>query len=430
MELIDEQQVVFELIETSAGNMLITGRPGVGKTVLINHLIQEGKKIYTIAAPTGLAALNINGAKTLHSLFQIPISKGILTNNYDIYEKSPAVMNHLRYRVKHLIIDECSMVRADVLDYINRLLMYAKGNNFPFGGVQIIMFGDFYQLPPVVQALERKQLRDEGYETPFVFSAKSFVGFKVIELTKVLRQKDKSFLDILEAARTGIPTFRQIANLNSRLLKETDAIRLMPTNKDADQYNTSLYNKLTTRERVYKASVTGDWPAFPCPEILRLKVGCKVMVKKNGADQIEIVGGSSIVNGTIGTVEELHEDSVVISNEKGKYTIYEQQFTQSVKVHDEINGWKEVIIASFVQIPLQLAWAVSIHKSQGQTFEKCAISTNKIFAAGQLYVALSRCKTLEGIVLEKPVLKRHFIINKDVAKFYKQLNNGKKKQKR
>ncbi len=427
MELIDEQQKVFEQIETSAANMLITGRPGVGKTVLINALIERGKKIYTIAAPTGIAALNINGAKTLHSLFQIPTSKGILTGNYNLYDKSPAVMKHLKYRVKHLIIDECSMVRADILDYINRLLQYAKGNNFPFGGVQVIMFGDFYQLPPVVQALEKKQLREEGYDTPFVFSSKVFFGFKIIELTKVMRQKDEAFLDILEAARNGIPTFRQIANLNNRLFKESDAIRLMPTNKESDFYNNSAYSKITGEEKTYKAVVTGDWPTSPCPEILNLKIGAKVMVKKNNAD-LDSPGLSIVVNGTIGIVEELEEHSVIISNESGKFRIYKQQFTQSVKSQNDEGKWSEFVIASFVQIPLQLAWAISIHKSQGQTFEQCAISTNRVFAAGQLYVALSRCKTLEGIALESPIYKRHFIVNKSVQRFYKQLSNDKNVQ--
>lgn len=429
MELIDEQQKILDQIENSAANILVTGRPGVGKTVLINALIERGKKVYTIAAPTGIAALNINGAKTLHSLFQISTSKGILTGGYNMYEKSQAVMKHLKYRVRHLIIDEVSMVRADMLDYINRLLQYVKGNNFPFGGVQVIMFGDFYQLPPVVQALERKQLIEEGYDSPFVFSSKIFVGFKIFELTTVLRQKEKDFLDILEAARNGIPTFRQIAVLNSRLFKKSDAIRLMPTNKDADAYNASFYNKLTTEETTYKAEVYGDWPTYPCPEILDLKVGCKVMVKKNNADKSGKTGLSTIVNGTIGIVEELCEDSVVISNENGSFRIFKQQFTQSVKSQDDEGRWSELVVASFTQIPLQLAWAISIHKSQGQTFDKCAISTNRMFAPGQLYVALSRCRTLEGITLESPIMKRHFIVNKSVQNFYKQLKNGKEKTK-
>lgn len=422
MQLNDEQQRIFEAIESSASNFFITGRPGVGKSVLIRALVEQGKKYYTLAAPTGLAATNIGG-KTLHSLFQISVSKGAMISSYNHYTTNPAVVANIRYRVHHLIIDECSMVRADMLDYIDRLLQHIKGNDLPFGGVQVILVGDFYQLSPIAQAQEQKELKDDGYLSPFLFHARSFASFKTMELTTVMRQQgDDKFLEILEAARGGRPTFKQIADLNRRLKDYNGAIRLTSTNKEADLINQTELKKLG-ETRTYTAKSSGEWPAYPLPEYLTLSVGAQVMVKVNGADMKERNGFSNVVNGTLGIVKEMHDDYVTITLSNGNDVNIHVQ-TLHHKIKQQINGkWSEVIVATFTQIPLQLAWAISIHKSQGQTFEKCCIDAKRIFAPGQLYVALSRCRSLDGIVLTTPLLKKHFFVNPLVVKFYKSLKS-------
>lgn len=422
MQLTQEQQRIFEAVESSASNFFITGKPGVGKSVLIRALVEQGKKHYTLAAPTGLAAINING-KTLHSLFQIPVSRGALVSSYNNYTTNQQVISHIKYRVHHLIIDECSMVRADMLDYIDRLLQHIKGNDLPFGGVQMILVGDFYQLPPVAQAQEQRELKDDGYLSPFLFHARSFASFKTLELTTVMRQQgDDKFLEILEAARGGKPSFKQIADLNRRLKDYNGAIRLTSTNKEADLINQTELKKLG-EGRTYTAKYSGEWPVYPLPEHLTLSIGAQVMVKVNGADMKERNGFSNVVNGTLGIVKEMHDDYVTITLSNGNdVDIHVQTLYQKVK--QQINGkWSEIIVATFTQIPLQLAWAISIHKSQGQTFEKCCIDAKRIFAPGQLYVALSRCRSLDGIVLTTPLLKKHFFVNPLVVKFYKSLKS-------
>lgn len=419
MQLNSDQQKAFNTIEATTDNIFVCGKPGVGKSVLIRELISSGKKHYTLAAPTGLAALNIGG-KTLHSLFQIPISEGIIASDYDNYTTNQRVLNHLRFRVNHLIIDECSMVRADIFDYIDRVLRHAKGNDYPFGGVQIILVGDLYQLQPVAKALDIKQLKVDDYDSPFIFSARAFTTFKKVELNEVMRQKgDPEFLDILDAARIGKPTFAQLARLNQQIGPHKDTIRLVSTNREADLINGKELAKLDTEEIMYQAKVYGDWPVFPLAEKLTLKPGAQVMVKVNGADSNEPTASGQLVNGSLGKVIEVHKDHVVIECNGNLYTIYKKVLSLKVKTRDESGQWSEQIVASFEQIPLQLAWAISIHKSQGQTFDSCHIDAKHIFVAGQLYVALTRCRTLDGITLAGPLLKSYFKTNEVVNRFFK-----------
>jgi len=421
-QLTKNQQEIFELAETTQDNILICGKPGVGKSVLIRALVENGNKTYTLAAPTGLAALNIGG-RTLHSIFRLPISQGIITPDYNKFPIDDRVINNIRYNIKHLIIDEISMVRADTFDYIDRLMRFCKQNEKPFGGAQIIAVGDFFQLPPVVVKDEGKQLSNVGYASPFMFDAASAKNFRIVELNEVLRQKgDDAFLELLDGARTGQVLPKQIQYLNTRV-ECLDGLRisLTGTNAQAEQINGGKLRALAGEEKAYNSNKFGDWPALPAEEYLKLKVGAQVMVKMNGADKPDGFKGefsSQVVNGSLGIVQEMQDDKVIITLNNGTpVTIYRKRWERKVK--EKIEGqWEERVVASFEQIPLALAWAISIHKSQGQTFDQVHIDASRIFAAGQLYVALSRARTMAGISLNSKVDARKFFADRNVIRFY------------
>lgn len=430
--LTKNQQQIFDAIENSNKNILVCGEPGVGKSVLTRALTELGRKSYTLAAPTGLAALNIETeyarAKTLHSLFRLPVSGGIIAPNFNNFTLDDHTLKNIRYQIKHLIIDEISMVRADMFDFIDRLLRYVKAVDAPFGGVQVICIGDFYQLPPIVNSYEQKQMSDAGYDSPFIFSSKCFAGnFSIMNLNEVLRQKgDPRFIDLLANARTGYVNHKDIADLN-KLVKPADnlTIRLCGTNKQADEVNASFLNAIDAPQFQYIGEKFGEWPALPVDPQLILKVGAQVIVKVNGADRPPQHKGkfySDIVNGTLGKVHEIIEDDgerkVTIETIKGKLvTIYTKRWERKVKVYEN-DEWQEKIVASYSQMPLQLAWAISIHKSQGQSFDKVHIDAAKIFAPGQLYVALSRCRSMKGLSLQSEVNARKFWANPKVVEFF------------
>lgn len=427
-----EQQTAFNLIENTNKNVLLCGKPGVGKSFLIRMLTELGRKSYTLAAPTGLAALNIAtkfaNAKTLHSLFRLPVSGGIVAPNFNNFTIDDNTVKHIRYQIKHLIIDEISMVRADMFDYINRLLRFVKGVDTPFGGIQVICIGDFYQLPPIVQSFEQKQMNDVGYDSPFIFSAKCFKdNFEIFTLSEVMRQKgDPKFIDLLDNARTGYMTAKNIGDLN-RVVKPADdlTIRLCGTNDLADEVNTKFLTAIDAPPFQYIGEKFGEWPALPVDPQLTLKVGAQVIVKVNAADRPPNFKGkfkSDIVNGTLGKVHKIIENDgerkVIIETIKGALvTIYTKRWERKVKVFEN-DAWEEKIVASYVQMPLQLAWAISIHKSQGQTFDKVHIDAAKIFAPGQLYVALSRCRSMKGLSLQSEVSARKFWANPKVVEFF------------
>lgn len=428
--LTKQQKQVFDAVEYSMDNILVSGKPGVGKSVLIRALTTLGNKTYVLGAPTGLAANNITTdtalARTLHSIFRLPVSDGIIAPDFNNFTMDDRVLDMIKYNIKHLIIDEVSMVRADLFDFIDRLMRHAKGVNKPFGGAQVIIVGDFFQLPPVVRgAVEKTQLKECGYESEFVFSSRAFMegNFKVMELTEVLRQKgDTKFLEILDAARTGDVTPKQAALLNKQVGQPNDLrIRLAAINKQADQLNMQMLANLPLPQRTYYAKKYGEWPALPAEEMLTLKVGAQIMVKMNGADRppgLREKFDSQVVNGTLGIVKELQDDKVIITKEDGtEVNIYRQDWERKIK-EKVADKWEERVVASFQQIPLALAWAISMHKSQGQSFEKVHVDPSRVFAPGQLYVALSRCRSLKGLSLASALNTRKFYANKDVLAFF------------
>lgn len=434
-----DQQTIFDIVEGTSKNILIHGKPGVGKTVLVHYLRECGIKHYTIAAPTGLAAINAAGsgtAKTLHSLFGIPVSEGIFTHDFNKFTQNDNIRRHVLYGVKHLIIDEISMVRVDVLDYIDRMLREVKGINEPFGGIQVIAVGDFFQLPPVVNSSDKKALRAEGYKSEFAFDSKVFTSFMPLVLTEVLRQKgDDKFIDILHAARTGTVSPPQLKALNKRVEKCTDLrIKLAAKNKQAEAINAAHLTELTTGLKEYHANSYGVWPQFPAETVLSLKVGAQVLIKKNGADIPPRVNGkrpeSQVVNGSLGVIVEMNDGyiKVKLRNEQ-TVSIFIQRWEQSIKerVGDQ---WTERVVASFEQLPVQLAWAISMHKSQGQSFEFVHVNPSSVFAEGQLYVALSRARSMAGLSLQHPVSADHFMVNEDVLRYVKQIEVQSKENKK
>jgi ATP-dependent DNA helicase PIF1 len=422
-QLTEEQQKVFDAVEQTNNNILIQGKPGVGKSVLIRALVEQGRKSYTLAAPTGLAALNIGG-KTLHSLFRLPISGGIITPDFNLFNKDDRSVMNLKYNVKHLIIDEVSMVRADTLDFIDRMLREVKGYDEPFGGVQIIIVGDFFQLPPIADRKEDKDLKANGWDTPFAFSAQCFrEGFQVFELSTVLRQKgDNTFINLLDSARIGELDKGELDLLND-CVGASDGLRITLTSRNADADNVNQYklSRIEAEEKVFHAQKYGEWPALPADPQLKLRVGAQVMVKMNAADRPPEHKGdfnSRVVNGTLGVVQKIEDTTVTILTESDEIVkIYVKRWERKIK---ELQGtmWTERVVASYEQIPLALAWAISIHKSQGQSFERVHINPNKIFAAGQLYVALSRVRSLSGLSLESRVTAKNFWCNQDVLDFF------------
>lgn len=427
------QNKVFELIEGTKQNIALMGKPGVGKSVLIRSLDNNGSKKYYKAAPTGLAAINVDG-KTVHSMFGIPTSEGIIEETYNVFSVSIDNEKFIKYQVKHLIIDEISMVRCDQLDYIDRCLQQIKGKKLPFGGIQVIVVGDFFQLPPVTKPFELRQLYRAGYRSPFAFDAKVWKTFQVVELTEILRQKnDKQFIRLLHEARLGNVSAKLMVELNKQVHANSHQLKpsLTATNWEADKINYKELDDIDETNFTFVANEFGKWLEMPVDKEVEVKIGAQVMVRKNGADippGRETRVTSKVVNGTMGVVVDIHQklgedstvDHVTIRDMKGNvHKIYTQRWERKVKEQDATGHWEEKVIASYEQMPIMLAWAMSMHKSQGQTFDFVHINADRVRMAGQLYVALSRCKTLKGVSLESRIHRDRFMVDKDVLRFNK-----------
>lgn len=443
-QLTADQQRIFDLVENTNDNYWILGKPGVGKSVLIRALTEMGMKHYTKAAPTGLAALNVGG-KTLHSHFGIPVSSGIFAPDFNRFTTNTNILAYVEHTIKHLIIDEVSMVRSDTLDYIDRFLRHVKRVDEPFGGIQVIAVGDFFQLPPIVNTEDRKDMEKCGWRSEFAFDAKCTADLKPLVLEQVLRQKDDTFINILHSARTGSVLPKQLQLLNKRVSKPANiCLKLTGKNRDADDINQRSLAEISAPSVEFHANNFGSWPEFPAPTVLTLKVGAQVLIKKNGADRPPDAKGkfvSEVVNGSLGVITEITQadiskqdgdSSEIIGNDTHRYAhvkvelrngnivpVYIARWERKEK--ERVNGqWQERVLASFEQMPLQLAWAISMHKSQGQSFDYVHVNPSSIFAAGQLYVALSRARTLEGLTLESPCSTSKFWANKRVMQWTKE----------
>ncbi|QKJ29544.1 AAA family ATPase [Mucilaginibacter mali] len=407
-------------VETTNTIVFLTGKAGTGKTTLLREIRQTSKKRLAIVAPTGVAAINAGGM-TIHSLFQLPFGP-MLPNQPDRPEQSyNAEKRELLQSLELLIIDEISMVRPDVLDQIDLILRNLRGNRYCFGGVQLLLIGDLAQLSPIVRGEEWALLRPY-YATPYFFSARVLAqnAFVRIELDKVYRQSDPVFVDILNAMRDQQVSADKLARLNERYIPAfepaTDEpyITLTTHNRMAQQLNSERLGALPGNVMDYKATIRGEFPAdaYPTETNLELKTGAQVMFVKNDSS-----AEKRYYNGKIGTVIKLEPDTVYVATPDGREIAVQALEWTNVKYQADGEQISESNAGSFAQIPLKLAWAITIHKSQGLTFDKAIIDVSEAFTHGQAYVALSRCRSLEGLVLRNPVNDRNIIADPAVLRF-------------
>lgn len=429
-----EFQLALDLIENTNRSVFLTGKAGTGKSTFLRHIVAHTRKQAIVVAPTGVAALNAGGM-TMHKMFSFPL--GILQPNdhripyFGPQRHTGEYLNKARYdllqAVELVIIDEVSMVRADMLDAVDRALrINSRRLREPFGGKQVLLVGDAYQLPPVLIPADR-QLYERFYRTRYFFGARVFAQFPLItvELRKAYRQQDPHFIGLLDRVRTNEASGADITALNGRLTTAPKAtgrgITLSTRNKDAEDYNANELNKLTTPLVKFTAVVTGDFAEgdFPTARELVLKQGAQVMFVRNDR-------AGRWVNGTIGRVVKLEKRVVEVETEQGAtHTVEAETWDKFAYGYDEATGRIESkVVGTFTQIPLKLAWALTVHKSQGLTFDTVEINApNGFFDAGQLYVALSRCRSFEGLQLRTAVRPYDVQVSQEVVALHRNANN-------
>lgn len=423
-----ELELAWKFIENTDTSLFLTGKAGTGKTTFLRELKEKCNKRMVVLAPTGIAAINAGGV-TIHSFFQLPFSPFVPETSF----KSKNAEYKFQYRKEHIkiirsldliVIDEISMVRADLLDAVDNVLRKFRDRNRPFGGVQLLMIGDLQQLPPVVKEEDWNMLR-EYYDNMYFFSSNALkkIQYFIIELKKVYRQSDIEFIEILNKIRENRCDNTTLNALNSRYIpdfkpeKKDGYIRLTTHNNSAQEINNMELGKIDSKEYSYKASVSGNFPQFsyPADEILTLKRGAQIMFLKNGESE-----GIRYYNGMLGKVVDLGTNRIIVeSNDTHeRLEIKPEEWTNAKYVIDQ--DTKEIveeIEGTFMQYPIKLAWAITIHKSQGLTFEHAIIDAAAAFAHGQTYVALSRCKTLEGLVLSSKLSKSAIITDTTVNNY-------------
>jgi ATP-dependent DNA helicase PIF1 len=419
MNISDESKEILNLLESTNQNVFITGRAGTGKSTLLKHFRDTTKKNIAVIAPTGISALNVGG-QTIHSFFKFKI--GIIDREVGLI--SDKKLRDLYKKLDTLVIDEISMVRSDLFDCIEKFLrLNGPKPGQVFGGVQIVAIGDMFQLPPIVSSYEYDFFTNH-YESPYFFDAKSYskASFEIIELTKVYRQSDIDFINILDKIRTGDADDSDIAYLNSLCCESydtskvsNDSINIVSTNASADTINNSRLNQVSGSAKTYKGKYNGsfDRKSTPVPDILNLKIGAQIMMLRN--DSL-----SRWVNGDIGIVKKLGNSSIHVQLLNGKIEEVESETWESVKYEfdNKNNRISSEVIGKYIQIPVKLAWAVTIHKSQGKTFDSAIIDFGRgTFAHGQAYVALSRVRSVEGIKLVKPLTKRDIQVDQRIIDF-------------
>ena len=421
-----ELELALQFIEKTDRNLFITGKAGTGKTTFLHQIKQESLKRMVIVAPTGVAAINAKGV-TIHSFFQMPfgpILPNQIANTSNAQRKFSKTKIDIIKSLDLVIIDEISMVRADLLDGIDQVMRRYKNRNKVFGGAQILMIGDLQQLAPVVRPNEWSLLQAH-YNTIYFFSSKAYQEANVvsIELKHIYRQKNEDFIKILNEIRTDT-----LSNMSAKILnknynpsfsptKEEGYITLTTHNNRANLINESELNKLKIKSSFFKAEISGKFSenAYPNAERLELKVGAQVMFIKNDSST-----DKRYYNGKIGIITAISKESVTVkcANEIDEIVTEKETWSNiNYSINEETKAIKEEMIGAFSQIPLRLAWAITIHKSQGLTFEKAIIDAEASFAHGQTYVALSRCTSLEGLVLKTPITSSAIINDNTVSIF-------------
>ncbi|MDM4762301.1 AAA family ATPase [Galbitalea sp. SE-J8] len=411
-ELSPEQRAVYERIETTMDNIFVTGRAGTGKSTLLNHLAANTSKQLVIAAPTGVAALNVGG-QTIHSLFRLPI--GVIA---DQQIPQTAQTRRLLSTIETLVIDEISMVNADLLDAIDRSLQQARGSRLPFGGVQVVLFGDPYQLAPVPGDGEERAYFADRYRSIWFFDARVWddTDLTIFELTTVHRQNEPEFRWMLNAVRHGMVTAEIAGALNgagARAVPDGSVITLATTNATVNRINATALGRLPGRSLTARAEIEGDFGgrSYPADEALELKVGAQVMFLRNDPDQ-------RWVNGSIGTIRTI-DATVGVEVDGERHEVTPATWEKYRYSYDSVSKrLSKDVVAEFTQFPLRLAWAVTIHKSQGKTYDRAVVDLGqRSFAPGQTYVALSRLTSLDGLYLTRPLRPSDIIVDPEVVRF-------------
>lgn len=424
----EELDLAWSFVENTGTHLFLTGKAGTGKTTFLRRLKERSPKRMVVLAPTGIAAINAGGM-TIHSFFQLPFapyvpetsfSAGGAKYNFRFGKEKVKLIKSIDL----LVIDEISMVRADLMDAMDNVLRRYRNRNLPFGGVQLLMIGDLQQLAPVIKDDEWLMLKDH-YETPYFFSSRALKSteYCTIELKTVYRQKDSEFLDLLNSIRENRCDAQILNALNSRHVpnfrppKEDGWIRLVTHNHQAQAINSDELALLPGRSFVFRAEVEGKFPeySFPTEESLELKKGAQVMFVKNDTS-----GEHRFFNGMIGEVTDISSDMIEVRSRDNDdvFVLQKEEWTNAKYVLDEESKEiREEIEGIFRQYPVKLAWAITIHKSQGLTFDRAVIDASASFAHGQTYVALSRCRTLEGLVLSSRISARAVINDNAVKEF-------------
>jgi len=421
----DEMNLAWQFVKNTGTSIFLTGKAGTGKTTFLRALKDKLPKRMVVVAPTGIAAINANGV-TIHSFFQLPFAPYVPNSIFKtegIFRVSKEKQRILR-TLDLLVIDEISMVRADLLDSVDMVLRRYRDRSTPFGGVQLLLIGDLQQLPPVVRD-EEWTLLGKYYDSPYFFSSLALkqTGYITIELKHVYRQNDLEFLSLLNKIRDNKADQDTFNRLNNRYIpnfvppSDTDYIRLVTHNYQAQSINEGKLAELPGVSRQYKASITGEFPeqSYPTEFVLELKENAQVMFVKNDS-----TGKGRYYNGMLGkVVSTTPRDVTVKGNETGELIdLLPEEWTNAKYVlNKDTHEIEEEVEGTFKQFPLRLAWAVTIHKSQGLTFEHAIIDAQHSFAHGQTYVALSRCKTLEGLVLSSPLSTNAVICDEKVHQF-------------